>query len=64
MVNKFKIARIIAGRKQVELSKKIGIPARVLSEIENGWRIPNPRQLKKLQEELPELAQVNGILER
>jgi transcriptional regulator with XRE-family HTH domain len=57
MITRFKIARILAGKKQIEVSQSTGIPVSTLSQIECGWRVPNARQLKKLIKELPQLAE-------
>jgi transcriptional regulator with XRE-family HTH domain len=61
MVTRFKIARILAGKKQIEVSRKTGIPVSTLSQIECGWRVPNSSQLKKLVKELPQLAKESEI---
>ena len=55
MVNKFKLARIEEGKKQIELSVQTGIPIATLSQLENGWRNPTPEQLRKLMGALPKL---------
>jgi transcriptional regulator with XRE-family HTH domain len=57
MVNKFRLARMRLGKKQIELAKQIGIHPTILSQFECGWRIPTPRQLKKLIKALPELKE-------
>lgn len=60
MVTRFKIARILAGKKQIEISQKTKIPVSTLSQIECGWRNPNASQLKKLQKALPDLLKENN----
>lgn len=55
MTNKFKLARILEGKKQIELSAETNIPVSTLSQIECGWRNPNSTQLEKLKRALPRL---------
>jgi len=45
------------GKKQIELAKQTGINPTILSQFECGWRIPTPRQFKKLVKALPELKE-------
>ena len=54
-LTKFKMARLEAGKKQIELSIETKIPVSTLSQIECGWRNPNPVQLEKLRKALPHL---------
>jgi transcriptional regulator with XRE-family HTH domain len=56
--NKFKLARMQEGLRQVELSLKTRIPVATLSGLENGWRNPTPKQLKRLMKVLPKLKEV------
>ena len=58
MVNRFKMARLEEGKKQIEVAMRAGIPVSTLSQFENGWRIPTPRQLKKLKKILPRLQEL------
>ena len=55
MINKFKLARMQEGKKQMEVSIQTGIHYSVLSQLENGWRNPTPDQLRKLEKALPKL---------
>lgn len=61
MVNRFRLARMREGKKQIELAKQIRIHYSILSQIECGWRIPTPRQLKKLMKALPELKEAEAL---
>lgn len=56
--NGYKLARMYEGMLQIELAKKAGIHVSILSGFENGWRIPTPRQLKKLKRVLPRLEEL------
>ncbi len=53
-----KIARITAGLSQKEFAKETGITTSVISEIENGWRIPKPRELERIRKVLPQFNEV------
>lgn len=55
MVNRFRMARLEEGKKQIEVAIRAGIPVATLSQFENGWRIPTPPQMKKLKRILPRL---------
>lgn len=61
MVNRFKLARMQEGKLQIEIAKKARIPVATLSQLENGWRNPTPRQLKKLKRVLPRLEEAEGL---
>lgn len=54
-INRFKLARIEEGKKQIELSIQTGIPPCTISQLENGWRNPTPDQLERLAKVLPTL---------
>jgi hypothetical protein len=43
---------------QIEVSKQTRINVSLLSQMENGWRIPTPNQLKRLMKALPKLKEV------
>ena len=58
MKNRFRLARMREGKKQCEIAKRARINVAIISQIECGWRIPTPRQLKKLVKALPELKEV------
>lgn len=59
MMNRFRLARMRQGKKQIELAKQIGIHPTIISQFECGWKIPTPRQLKKLEKALPELKEIS-----
>ena len=61
-VTRLKVLRVLEGISQLELAAKTGIDVSVISQLENGWRIPKPDQLKKLAEVLPELNQRGDVL--
>jgi ribosome-binding protein aMBF1 (putative translation factor) len=65
MVNRdgyrYRLARMQQGLLQVELAKKTKINVSILSQFENGWRIPTPRQLRKLKRVLPRLGEDLGL---
>ena len=46
----FKIARIRAGLRQIDIALKLGISPTLVSHIENELRIPTPEMSKKLNE--------------
>jgi DNA-binding XRE family transcriptional regulator len=58
MVNKFRLARMQEGKKQIEVATESGVPVSVLSLIENGWRFPTPSQVEKLEKTLPKLKEL------
>jgi len=63
MTTEFKIARILAGVKQTELSAQLEIPVSTLSQIECGWRRPNKDQLNKLSKALrPQLDKIRSMM--
>ena len=62
MTTKFRIARVLRGIKQVELSFETKIPLSTLSMIECGWRNPNPTELEKLRKALPRLEEGSNLL--
>ena len=55
------MARFLIGLSQKEFAKEVGISTSVISEIENGWRIPKPQELKKIQKVLPEFNGNTGV---
>lgn len=59
LVNRFRLARVLEGKLQIEVSKQTGINVSLLSQLENGWRNPNPRQLRKLMKALPKLGDLD-----
>ncbi len=63
MTTRFKIARILAGKKQIEISQKTKIPVSTLSQIECGWRKPTPQQLAKIKKALPSYDKAVEILQ-
>ncbi len=56
-----KVARFLAGITQKEFAKETGISTSVISEIENGWRIPKPQELKKIRRVLPQFDESAGV---
>ncbi|MDP2971704.1 MAG: helix-turn-helix domain-containing protein [Deltaproteobacteria bacterium] len=58
LVNRFRLARMQEGKLQIEIEKQTGINHCILSQMENGWRIPTPNQLKRLMKALPKLKEV------
>lgn len=58
MPNEFKLARILSGKKQLEICKETGISVTVLSLLENGWKDPTPGQLEKLRTVFPQLGKL------
>ena len=61
-VNKFKVARVLEGRKQIEVAREAGMSLTVLSMIENGWLNPKPEQEKKLRRALPRLEEAELLV--
>lgn len=55
MVNRFKLARLEEGKKQIQVPIETRIPLCTLSAFENGWRVPRPTELEKLKKALPKL---------
>jgi len=53
MINKFKLARAISGKTQLQISFEAKMNITTLSLIEDGYRKPNPEQLAKLEAVLP-----------
>lgn len=49
-----KKARFNAGMTQREFSKKVGINPSTISQIEQGWRIIKPEELKRIRRVLPQ----------
>lgn len=62
MINRFRMARLEEGKKQIEVAIRSGIPVTTLSQFENGWRVPTPRQMKKLKRILPRLRDLEDDL--
>lgn len=62
-VNIFRLARILGGRKQKEVALEAQIPLSSLSQIENGWLVPKPHQLRKLERTLPKLKIAKTLIE-
>jgi transcriptional regulator with XRE-family HTH domain len=62
MINKFKLARILEGRRQIEVAREAGIALNALSMIENGWLNPKPEQLEKLKRVLLKLEDAEEIV--
>lgn len=60
LVNRIRLARMQEGMLQIELAKKAKIHVSILSQLENGWRNPTPRQLKKLKRVLPGLEEAEA----
>lgn len=61
MPNVFRVARVLSGRKQIEVAREAKIPISVLSMIENGWMNPKPEQLKRLRRALPRLEEAKTL---
>jgi hypothetical protein len=61
-VNKFKVARVLEGKKAIEIAHEARIPPSVYSLIENGWLIPKPEQLRRLERLLPKLRQAETLI--
>ena len=57
-----KAARNLEGMSLLEFGAKSGLHYSVLSQIEHGWRIPTPDQMKKIESALPNLKKVERIL--
>jgi len=55
MINKFKLARLLTGKKQVDVSRETSIHPATLSLIENGRLIPTPKMVERLKKVLPNL---------
>ena len=62
MPNVFRVARVLSGRKQLEVAREAKIPISVLSMIENGWLTPKPAQLKRLKRVLPRLEEAENLM--
>ena len=61
MPSKFKIARVLLGKSQLQVAAESGIHTSIVSQLENGWRIPTPSQVERLRRVLPNLDQVEKL---
>ena len=52
--NPLKKARFLAGMTQREFAEKVGINPSIISQIEQGWRVIKPEELRKIRKALPE----------
>jgi transcriptional regulator with XRE-family HTH domain len=54
----FRFARLLTGSSQKQIAKKARLGGSTLSQIENGWLIPKPHQLKRLKRVLPQIERI------
>jgi transcriptional regulator with XRE-family HTH domain len=62
MVTKFYVARHLEKKSQLQVAAESGIHVSVVSQLENGWRIPTPDQLKKLKKALTRLEEAEVLV--
>jgi len=61
VMKRMKVARALAGIRQIDLSRQTGIPCSALSLIENGLREPNSEQAQMINNALNEKIFKNKI---
>ena len=61
MTTAFKIARLMLGKRQIDIANKTRLGLCTISFLENGRLIPNQNQLRKLRKALPNLDRVEAF---
>lgn len=62
MATIFKLERIKANLKALEVARKTGLTTSRLSLIENGWADPTPVEIEKLKRVLPKLGKIETLM--
>lgn len=61
MGNKFKAARVLLGKSQLQLAAETRMHVTLISQLENGWRNPTQDQIERLKKALPNLDQIERL---